>query len=146
MSTINESWYTSKTQEWATPQQVFDDLNAEFHFTLDPCCTHENAKCEKHYTIEDDGLTKSWGGSGILQSSLQRSEALGQEVLRGISARCHGGHAGPGPDGYPVVPQLDLPQGGAEVYQGKTEIWQQLVKRTFPEHDCGFQGQVKIEI
>ena len=62
MNTINESWYTSKSQEWATPQKVFDDLDAEFHFTLDPCCTHENAKCEKHYTVEDDGLSKSWGG------------------------------------------------------------------------------------
>ena len=62
MSRINESWYTSNTQEWATPQKVFDELDAEFHFTLDPCCSHENAKCEKHYTIEDDGLSKSWAG------------------------------------------------------------------------------------
>lgn len=59
---INESWYTSTTQEWATPQTVFDELDAEFHFTLDPCSTHENAKCEKHYTLEDDGLSQSWSG------------------------------------------------------------------------------------
>lgn len=65
MNGINESWYTSNTQEWATPQKVFDELDAEFHFTLDPCCTHENAKCEKHYTIEDDGLSKSWGGEVV---------------------------------------------------------------------------------
>ena len=62
MNNINESWYTSKSQEWETPQRVFDDLDAEFHFTLDPCCTHENAKCKNHYTKEDDGLTKSWVG------------------------------------------------------------------------------------
>ena len=69
---INESWYTSSSQEWAPPQKFFDELNAEFHFTLDPCCTHENAKCAKHYTIEDDGLSKSWGGQGdsILQPAL----------------------------------------------------------------------------
>ena len=65
MNGINESWHTSNTQEWATPQKVFDELDAEFHFTLDPCCTHENAKCEKHYTIEDDGLSKSWGGEVV---------------------------------------------------------------------------------
>lgn len=73
MNRINESWYTSNTQEWATPQKVFDELDAEFHFTLDPCCTHENAKCEKHYTIEDDGLSKSWGGrsySAILRTGI----------------------------------------------------------------------------
>jgi site-specific DNA-methyltransferase (adenine-specific) len=62
---ITSGWYTSDSQEWATPQKVFDELDAEFHFTLDPCCTHENAKCEKHYTIEDDGLTKSWGGEVV---------------------------------------------------------------------------------
>lgn len=53
---------SSNTPEWVTPQKFFDELNAEFSFTLDPCCTHENAKCEKHYTKEDDGLSKDWGG------------------------------------------------------------------------------------
>ena len=59
---ITAGMMSSNTPEWATPQQFFDDLDAEFHFTLDPCCTHENAKCEKHFTKEDDGLRKSWGG------------------------------------------------------------------------------------
>ena len=54
--------FTSRTDEWATPASLFAELDAEFHFNLDPCSTHENAKCEKHYTIEDDGLTKNWGG------------------------------------------------------------------------------------
>ena len=54
--------FSSKTNEWATPQSFFDKLNEEFAFTLDPCCTHENAKCANHYTIEDDGLSKNWGG------------------------------------------------------------------------------------
>lgn len=53
---------TAKTVEWATPQDLFDELDREFHFTLDPCCTHENAKCKKHYTIENDGLMQNWGG------------------------------------------------------------------------------------
>lgn len=56
---------SSKTPEWATPQGLFDELNAEFHFNLDPCSTHENAKCEKHYTKEDDGFSKSWGGQRV---------------------------------------------------------------------------------
>lgn len=68
---ITSGLMSSNTPEWATPQKFFDDLNVEFHFTLDPCSTHENAKCEKHYTKEDDGLSKSWGGGeGVLQSSL----------------------------------------------------------------------------
>ena len=40
--------FSSKTEEWETPQAFFDSLNSEFHFTLDVCSTDENAKCEKH--------------------------------------------------------------------------------------------------
>lgn len=60
---ITSGMMSSNTPEWATPQKFFDELNMEFSFTLDPCSTHENAKCEKHYTKEDDGLSKSWGGN-----------------------------------------------------------------------------------
>jgi site-specific DNA-methyltransferase (adenine-specific) len=51
---------SSNTPEWSTPQFFFDELNKEFNFTLDPCATKENAKCEKFYTKEDDGLSKNW--------------------------------------------------------------------------------------
>ena len=54
---------SNKTVEWATPREFFNKLNEEFHFNLDPCSTHENAKCVKHYTIEEDGLSQDWGGT-----------------------------------------------------------------------------------
>ena len=59
------SAFSAKTSEWATPQDFFDKLNAEFNFTLDAASTHENTKCEKHYTVEDDGLSKSWAGETV---------------------------------------------------------------------------------
>ena len=65
---------SSRTNEWATPKDFYKALDAEFHFTLDPCSTDENAKCEHHYTIEDDGLTQDWGGrlfSAILHTDGQ---------------------------------------------------------------------------
>lgn len=52
--------FSSNTNEWATPQEFFDELNKEFNFTLDPCATRENAKCAKFFTQEDDGLSQSW--------------------------------------------------------------------------------------
>jgi site-specific DNA-methyltransferase (adenine-specific) len=52
--------FSSATPEWYTPRDFFDALNAEFNFTLDPCCTHENATVQKHFTESDDGLTQSW--------------------------------------------------------------------------------------
>lgn len=59
---LNQGLFSSNSNEWATPQAFFDELNAEFHFNLDPCSTHENAKCEEHFTLEDNGLDKDWGG------------------------------------------------------------------------------------
>ena len=53
------------TEEWETPQWLFNKLDAEFHFTLDPCATDLNCKCEKHYTKEDDGLSKDWKGETV---------------------------------------------------------------------------------
>ena len=55
--------YMSKTNEWATPQAFFDELNQEFNFNLDPCSDDTNFKCEKHFTQEDDGLSQNWGGT-----------------------------------------------------------------------------------
>lgn len=50
------------SDEYETPMGLFEELDREFHFNLDPCSTDENCKCENHYTIEDDGLTQNWGG------------------------------------------------------------------------------------
>lgn len=55
MININtELMFSSKTDMWSTPQDFFDKLNEEFNFDLDPCSTHENAKCKEHYTILED--------------------------------------------------------------------------------------------
>lgn len=55
--------FSSDSSEWRTPDDLFQQLDAEFHFTLDPCSTDENAKCERHFTKQDDGLSQNWGGT-----------------------------------------------------------------------------------
>lgn len=62
---MNPALFSSNSNEWATPQKVFDQLNEEFHFDLDPCSTHQNAKCTKHFTIQENGLNQSWGGYSV---------------------------------------------------------------------------------
>lgn len=57
---MNKVLFSSKSDEWETPQDLFDELNKEFNFTLDVCATEINAKCKKYYTKEDNGLFKSW--------------------------------------------------------------------------------------
>lgn len=55
--------YSSKTDDWATPQSLFDVLNSEFGFDLDVCASTNNHKCEVYYTAEDDGLAQDWTGT-----------------------------------------------------------------------------------
>lgn len=63
MNMNNKGMFTSNTPEWSTPPQLFDELDKEFHFTLDVCATKENAKCKRYFTKEDDGLKQSWSAT-----------------------------------------------------------------------------------
>ena len=51
---------SSESNEWGTPQALFDKLHAQYDFTLDPCATEGMAKCERYFTEADDGLAQSW--------------------------------------------------------------------------------------
>ena len=55
--------FSSATDNWSTPQDFFDKLNDEFHFTLDVCADENNHKCEHYYTKEIDGLSRPWIGT-----------------------------------------------------------------------------------
>ena len=57
--------FSSRSDDWETPQWLFDELNTEFHFTLDPCADKHNHKCEKYYTKEQDGLSKCREGERV---------------------------------------------------------------------------------
>ena len=78
--------YMSKTNEWSTPWDFFNQLNDEFHFTLDPCCTHENRKCEKYFTQDDDGLSKSWDNETVFCNPPYGRE-IGKWVKKASEAR-----------------------------------------------------------
>lgn len=47
---------------WETPPHIFNPLNEEFDFTLDPCCQIHTAKCAKFYTPQENGLLQDWTG------------------------------------------------------------------------------------
>lgn len=57
-----DAMFSSKTDQWETPQWLFDELNKEFEFTLDVCATADNAKCKEFFSPEDDGLSQDWRG------------------------------------------------------------------------------------
>jgi phage N-6-adenine-methyltransferase len=55
--------FSSQTDDWETPQDLFDNLNAEYHFTTDVCATAANAKCDNYFTPEQNGLEQEWTGT-----------------------------------------------------------------------------------
>jgi len=59
---LTSGLFTSKKGEWATPQIFFNELDAEWHFDLDVCALPSNAKCQRYFTPDEDGLTKEWRG------------------------------------------------------------------------------------
>jgi phage N-6-adenine-methyltransferase len=61
----NELMFSTGKDDWETPPDLFKKLDDEFHFTLDPCCTEQTAKCRKYYTKETDGLKQDWGGETV---------------------------------------------------------------------------------
>ena len=81
--------FSSKTVEWPTDQKVFDDLNAEFNFTLDPCCTKESAKCGRYFTKEDDGLSQSWDGHRVFMNPPYGRE-IGEWLKKAYISSQHG--------------------------------------------------------
>ena len=62
---MNSVHFSTGKDDWGTPQDLFDALNEEFNFTLDPCADNNNHKCAKYYTIEQDGLAQSWAGETV---------------------------------------------------------------------------------
>jgi len=61
----DELFFSSKSEEWETPIEVFNVLHAEFHFTLDAAATTYNARCRKYYTKDDDALSQDWKGENV---------------------------------------------------------------------------------
>ena len=92
--------FSSKSNEWATPQDFYNKLNAEFGFTLDPCATPTTAKCSSYYTVDDDGLSKDWSGHTVfmnppygrkqkdwIEKAFQEGEKTGTTVVALVPAR-----------------------------------------------------------
>ena len=59
---VSKILFQSNSDEWETPQHIFDLFDSEFNFNLDACASEENHKCEAYYSKADNGLEKDWGG------------------------------------------------------------------------------------
>lgn len=61
----NGAAFGSNRMDWETPQSLFDQLDAEFHFTLDAAASEANHKCAKYYSEQDSAFDHEWGGETV---------------------------------------------------------------------------------
>ena len=65
---IRDTIFSHSSDEWETPQWLFDQLDQEYNFTLDVAATPDNAKCSKFYTKKDEGLFCNWSGENVFSN------------------------------------------------------------------------------
>jgi len=84
--------FSSVKQDWITPDEIFDPLNDEFHFTLDVSASPENTRCHDFFSEGDDGLTKDWNGSCWMNPPFNKKsqwiKKAYQESLKGATVAC----------------------------------------------------------
>lgn len=80
--------FSSKSDVWETPQDLFDRLDEEFHFDLDVCALPENAKCRKFYTPELDGLSQPW--EGVCWCNPPYGRSIGKWVRKAFLSMANG--------------------------------------------------------
>lgn len=61
---INDALYSSRTEEWETPPELFARLDRVFDFRLDACASSANRKCPAFFSKADDALSRPWSSFG----------------------------------------------------------------------------------
>ena len=95
---FSKGMFSSKTDDWATPQQFFNNINKKYNFDVDVCATPVNAKCSRYFTKKQDGLKQKWDGKcwcnppygraiGLWLEKAYKSSVLGAIVICLVPAR-----------------------------------------------------------
>jgi phage N-6-adenine-methyltransferase len=129
-TTTQKLMFSSKSDEWETPDEFFAKLDKAYSFTLDACATHENNKCEKYYTVDDDGLSKSWKGETVFVNP--PFSAIGKWVKKS-----HDESASNGTTVVLLIPSRtdtrywheDIMQGASEIYfiKGRLKFYNKVI-------------------
>ena len=86
--------FSSKSNEWNTPDDLYNTLDNEFNFTLDPCTNGLNNKCNKFYTEKENGLIQDWSKDIVFMNPpygrqiSQWIEKAYNESLKGAKVVC----------------------------------------------------------
>ncbi len=106
---------SKQSDNWSTPKWLYDQLNEEFHFDMDPCPLGS----------ETDGLAIDWNGSIFVNPPYSKVEQFlikAHEELRG-GACSHNSISRFCKYRYKMVSQICLWSSRTEVYKGTDKIY-----------------------
>jgi phage N-6-adenine-methyltransferase len=106
--------FSTNSDNWETPQSLFDALDREFHFTVDVCASEENAKCKTFFSKVQDGLQQKW--SGVCWCNPPYGRQIKKWVEKASEAASHGNTV------VMLIPARTDTQWFHEYVYGKTEI------------------------
>ena len=133
---VDNVLFTSNTEERYTPIDFFEEIDKEFHFTLDPCATKENHKCEKFYTKEEDWLKQNRDNEIVFCNPPYWKE-IKKRVEKWSLARGGGcRYAFTCKNRHPTIPQLYLLKSRNQIYQRSFEILMSKKFCTVPKYAC----------
>ena len=76
--------FSSRKSDWATPWALFRQWDAaQGPFTLDVCAVAGNAKCERFFSPEENGLEQAWSGKCWVNPPYGR--AIGQWIAKAVA-------------------------------------------------------------
>lgn len=138
----NGAVFSSDRMNWETPQWLFDELNDEFHFTLDAAADSKNFKVLPFLTAEQDALKCKWSGQVWCNPPYGRD--IGKWVQKAYEESVRGGgdrrHVAAGPYRYELVPRMGVRQGGDTVPARSREVCWSKIQRAVSVDDHNLQG------
>lgn len=59
---VDKALFSSNSDEWETPIDLFNRLHEKFDYTLDAAASATNALCPEFFTQDNSALTQAWHG------------------------------------------------------------------------------------
>lgn len=130
--------FSSNTDMWETPQDLFDELDSVYHFTTDVRATSENAKCKNYYTKEQDGLSFEW--TGVCWCNPPYGRQIGQWVKKASESNCKVVMLLPARTDTKWFHEYILPNASIEFIKGRLKFGNSKNSAPFPSMICVFDN------
>lgn len=83
--------FSTGTDTWGTPRDLFEIFHAHYQFTIDVCASPWNAKVSRYWTEREDGLSQSWEGERVWCNPPYSRGAQKLWLQKGLAElECHG--------------------------------------------------------